>query len=185
MLYPIRDIEIGNVRVEIDAIPDDIPTRELVEEWDVDSEEVLHKVETGLLVHFAVRVTVEIYHMGYLPEEVGTAYLGGCIYQDFEDFRQSPYLQDLVQDAIHRARTTIEEQKKKEEFAILQDIGHTVKALLRPSGHILHVTEGQVKTRGMPAPLDSVFSSWDDLLTAAGQENVVPVNPSNMKNAGA
>lgn len=112
MLAPVRTIEIGDIRVTVDAIPDDIPTNEVIAGTAMDNEKARRQLDRGELVHFAVRVEVErttvflkshSYHH-CRSETLATGYLGGCIYESFQAFADDPYLQDIVQECIRAAK---------------------------------------------------------------------------------
>jgi hypothetical protein len=81
---------------------------EVAPEYDLDLSfdddgRVRDKLDRGLLVAFQARVVV------YLDgREVGADYLGACIYESAEQFREeSGYFADMVRAAIREARQTL------------------------------------------------------------------------------
>jgi len=74
--------------------------------WDEDGE-TRDRLERGLLVSFVAKVTV--YWNG---QEVGSDYLGNCIYESAEDFRdhfggRGSYFSDMVRNAVREARRNL------------------------------------------------------------------------------
>ena len=66
--------------------------------WDEDGD-VARQINAGILGHFQFRVTVSL--NGVM---LGTDYLGGCIYENPEDFRGNGYFRGMVMAAIADAR---------------------------------------------------------------------------------
>ena len=102
-----------NFRVAVTAIED--PDVDL--SWD-ESGEVIEKLNSGELQTFAVCVSVS--HEGKI---VGEAYLGGCIYESPEAFRdnigirkQGPnvgsYFSDMIREACRDARRNFSKRPK-------------------------------------------------------------------------
>lgn len=116
-LRTMREFKTKNFRVVADAIEED----DLDLSFD-DTGEVREGLETGKFIAFVARVRV--YFKG---NEVGTDYLGGCIYKSFEDFmdhkecgkqnreyerkgesgRCGSYFHDMIREACSEARKTI------------------------------------------------------------------------------
>ena len=66
--------------------------------------ELSAKIDRGEYVYFCAKVSAHKYGL-----ELGTAYLGGCIYDSYEQFYEakSDYFEDLVAEAITEAKDTI------------------------------------------------------------------------------
>ncbi len=78
------------------------PEYDLDLSWDEDGS-IRDRLERSLLVAFQTKVAV------YLDgREVGADYLGGCIYESAEQFREEgAYFRDMVRAAIREARRTL------------------------------------------------------------------------------
>ena len=81
---------------------------DMLPDWDETEEEraeTLRKIEDGTWVHFIARV--EARKKGIT---LGTAYLGGCCYDNVQQFvKDSDYYSDMVEEAVNEARTVIAE----------------------------------------------------------------------------
>lgn len=75
-LGTIREFETKNFKVIVDALPED----DLDLSWD-DTGEIREGLESGRYIAFVARARVL-----FRGREVGTDYLGSCIYKSFEDF---------------------------------------------------------------------------------------------------
>jgi hypothetical protein len=104
-LATIREFKTKNFTVIVDA----------VEEFDLDlsfddSGEILKDLESGRLVAFCARVRVF-----FNGSEVGSDYLGNCIYKSYEEFMNhvgsngeyGSYFTDMVRSAISEARKRV------------------------------------------------------------------------------
>lgn len=76
-----------------DLLPDD--TEEQIDE-------LARMIDRGDLVFFCARV--QAFKSGI---ELGTEYLGGCIYDSYDDFKNDPYYDDLVARAIEEAKSNL------------------------------------------------------------------------------
>lgn len=64
-----------------------------------DVDEICQKIDSGEYVWFMVRV--EAYRHGIL---LGTDYLGGCLYNNYQEFLNDVYYEDMVYNAIFDAK---------------------------------------------------------------------------------
>lgn len=95
-----------NFRIEYNVSPED----DLDLSWDVDGS-VRKGIEDGKYVAFIAEVRVVHKPTG---AELGSDYLGGCIYENAQQFRDhiglrgksGSYFLDMVRTAIHEARDT-------------------------------------------------------------------------------
>lgn len=76
-------------------------------DWDFESEagrqEVLRKIDAGILLWFVARVTVS-----KAGVELGSDYLGGCCYESVEQFMElDGYYPGMVNQAMAEARATM------------------------------------------------------------------------------
>lgn len=72
----MREFKTANCRVIVDALPED----DLDLSWDDDGS-IRKGLESGRFIAFGARVRVFVN-----GQELGTDYLGGCVYKDFADF---------------------------------------------------------------------------------------------------
>ena len=118
----IREFKTRNFKVVVDALEE----YDLDLSWDEDGE-TARKLASGEYVAFVARVRVFL-----KGSEIGTDYLGGCIYEslgDFQDHRAcgrqnaeyaargeagrcGSYFHDMIRTAIADARATLAEQRK-------------------------------------------------------------------------
>lgn len=119
-LGTMREFRTKHFRVVADAIEDcDIDLS-----WDDDGS-IRKGLESGKYIAFCARVRVF-----YKGSEVGSDYLGGCIYESFEDFmdhrecgkqnrqwaaegkegRCGSYFKDMISQAISEARATLNDR---------------------------------------------------------------------------
>ena len=68
-----------------------------------DIEDICRKIDNGTYVWFMVRV--EAFKSGIL---LGTDYLGGCLYESYQEFLQDAYYEDMVSTAIADAKQNLE-----------------------------------------------------------------------------
>jgi len=116
-LGTIREFKTRNFKVIVDAIPEDDPDLSFD-----DTGEVARKLDNGTFIAFVARARVFL--QGH---QVGSDYLGGCIYQSlnaFQDHREcgkrnrklerqgksgrcGSYFHDMIQEACAEARNTV------------------------------------------------------------------------------
>lgn len=65
--------------------------------------DICQKIDDGFYQWFMVRV--EAYKNGIL---LGSVYLGGCLYESYEDFLEDGYYGDMVDQAVTEAKTNID-----------------------------------------------------------------------------
>ena len=68
-----------------------------------DVAEICRKIDSGEYVWFMVRV--EAFKNGIL---LGTDYLGGCLYESYQEFLNDAYYEDMVCQAIAEANANLE-----------------------------------------------------------------------------
>lgn len=110
----MREFKTRNFRIIADALPEN----DLDLSWD-DTGEVRQGLESGKFIAFVARVRV-LFH----GQELGTAYLGNCIYESLDAFmdhrecgkqnaeyerkgesgRCGSYFHDMIREACHEAR---------------------------------------------------------------------------------
>lgn len=94
---------VGPFSVRTYAIPEDMHPSEC---FDYDEEELLdltNKINDGSLEWFTARVVARLDGI-----ELGDAYLGGCLYDSFEDFATgNDYHGDMIHKAIDDAKLNL------------------------------------------------------------------------------
>lgn len=81
------------------ALPDEMTAAEVCGE-----EQLADDIEQGRWQLFCAKVTAS-----KCGVELGSDYLGQCIYEDYEDFIECDYFKDMVDSAINEAKSKIEE----------------------------------------------------------------------------
>lgn len=87
--------------LRFDALIEDMPLINAYEMTDSEYQELRHKVyDTCELAYFCACITASKHGV-----ELGTAYLGACLYDDYDSFiADQPY---LIDEAIEEAKQTI------------------------------------------------------------------------------
>ena len=83
--------------------PEDMHPRDSFDDSCHDIEDICRKIDSGAYVWFIARV--EAYRHGVL---LATDYLGGCLYDNYQDFLSDDYYEDMVSNVIAEANQTIE-----------------------------------------------------------------------------
>lgn len=81
--------------IYFENLPEDISLLELLPE---ESEDELKRISDTMEI-FTAKVSAEKAGI-----ELGTDYLGGCIYNDIDDFYKDDYFNDMVNNAINEAK---------------------------------------------------------------------------------
>jgi hypothetical protein len=98
-LGTIYEFKTAQFRVVVDAVEED----SLDLSWD-DSGETQRGLDSGKYIAFCARARVIHDYLG----EIGSDYLGNCIYYSLEDFKtRDGYMPDMVHRAISEARERI------------------------------------------------------------------------------
>jgi hypothetical protein len=75
---------------------------DLFDETEEDMEKLLDDIDRGSLVWFIARVQACKHGI-----ELGSDYLGGCLYKSYDDFLSDHYYQDMQLNAIDEAKKAI------------------------------------------------------------------------------
>jgi hypothetical protein len=98
----IKTEDIKGFRIVLSAEPEDMDPR-LCWFEDQDIEDIRRKIDNGTYLWFVARV--EAYRHGVL---LASDYLGGCLYESFEDFLQEGgYYEDMVHNVTTAAQSTL------------------------------------------------------------------------------
>jgi hypothetical protein len=98
----VKEYKDGNFDVKVGYFPDDVPLDYTFDETCHDIQEMARKIDMGYLDYFVARVQ-------YLYDgiEMGTAYLGGCLYEDANKAIEEGldgYLEDMLDEARGEAQ---------------------------------------------------------------------------------
>jgi hypothetical protein len=114
---------INDVDISINVEPEHIPVQENLivsgdEEFDKKCEdEIIARLDSGdVWAWCIVKVTVAPKTLEYTDELNGFAYLGGCSYENQEEFEQSDYYKDMIDWALEDLNN-----KSKEIYECLKD----------------------------------------------------------------
>ncbi len=94
--------ERGNFTVIVDKTWDDIPLRDCFDDTCYNIEELEDKVNRGVMDWFMVRVRVLVD-----THELGSAYLGGMLYDRAEDCLTDGSVEDLIHEAMEEAKKEV------------------------------------------------------------------------------
>lgn len=102
----IKVLEKDGFDIYFEALPEYTPIDDVLSESE-DIEKAIEKIDSGEWVYF--RAKVSAYKAGI---ELGSDYLGVCIYDSEEDFYiryKDEYFADMVDQAIDEAKSILEE----------------------------------------------------------------------------
>jgi hypothetical protein len=99
--------------VIVDKTYEDIDPRGQFEESDV--EEIIEKINDYTYDWFMLRVRVMVDGL-----EIGSHYLGGCLYENAQDVLTDGTAEDCIAEALHEAKREVYRYKQK--FAELSDM---------------------------------------------------------------
>ena len=101
--------------VIVDKTWEDLPIRDMFDESCHDIAELERKVDNGTYEWFMLRVRVMVDGL-----EMGSFYLGGCMYDRAEDVLTDGTAEDCIGEALHEAKGQV--YKYKQKFAELSDM---------------------------------------------------------------
>ena len=99
--------------VIVDKTYEDIDPRGQFEESDV--EEIIEKINDYTYDWFMLRIRVMVDSL-----EMGSHYLGGCLYKDAREVLTDGTAEDCIAEALHEAKREV--YKYKQKFAELSDM---------------------------------------------------------------
>jgi hypothetical protein len=101
--------------VIVDKTYEDLPIRDMFDDECHDIAELERKVDNGTYEWFMLRVRVMVEEL-----ELGSHYLGGCMYDRAEDVLTDGTAEDCIGEALHEAKRHV--YKYKQKFAELSDM---------------------------------------------------------------
>jgi hypothetical protein len=96
-LENIYTFNTRNFEVRVDALEEYCPDFSFDE-----TGETAQMIERGDWICFAVRASISFKGM-----DIAEDYLGNCIYENIRDFRNDPYLLDMIRNVVCEGRKTI------------------------------------------------------------------------------
>ena len=108
----IAEFERDGFDIVVDKTYEDMPPYDCFESDDID--EISRKIDNGTYDWFMLRVRVMVEGL-----ELGSAYLGGCLYSDAKEVLTDGIAEDLIAGAMIEARPKVYGLKQK--FAELSD----------------------------------------------------------------
>jgi hypothetical protein len=109
----IAEFERDGFTVIVDKTYEDINPRDHFEDDDMD--EIIRKIDNGTYEWFMLRVRVLVEGL-----ELGSAYLGGCLYEDPREVLTDGTAEDFIAEAMKEARPKV--YALKQRFAELSDM---------------------------------------------------------------
>jgi hypothetical protein len=108
----ISEFERDGFDIIVDKTYEDINPRDHFEDDNMD--EIIRKIDNGTYEWFMLRVRVLVEGL-----ELGSAYLGGCLYEDPRDVLTDGIAEDFIAEAMKEARPKV--YALKQRFAELSD----------------------------------------------------------------
>lgn len=94
--------------VIVDKTWEDIALRDCFDDTCYDIREMEEQVNSGVLDWFMLRVRVLVD-----GHELGSAYLGGCLYGDPKNVLTDGTAEDIIEEALHEARREVRRLKER------------------------------------------------------------------------
>ena len=102
MYNTLQEFERDGFQITVEVCPEDMALQDCYDDSCYDIQDMVRKVDYGVLDWFRVRVRVHVAGV-----ELGQAILGGCLYADCADVLCDGVAEDLVQEALDQARATV------------------------------------------------------------------------------
>jgi hypothetical protein len=110
----IAEFERDGFTVIVDKTYEDINPRDSFDDSVTDINEILRKIDNGTYEWFMLRVRVLVEGL-----ELGSAYLGGCLYEDAREVLSDGTAEDFIDEAMKEAKAQVYRLSKK--FAALSE----------------------------------------------------------------
>ena len=95
-------------KVIVDITSEDLHPRDCFDDTVSDIEQICHDIEFGVLDWFMLRVRVMLD-----GHELGSHYLGGCLYENPKDVLTDGTAEDCIAEALHEAKQEVKRLKEK------------------------------------------------------------------------
>jgi hypothetical protein len=110
----LAEFERDDFEVIVDKTWEDISIRDCFDDSCFDIKDMEDKVNSGQLDWFMLRVRVLVEGL-----ELGSSYLGGCLYEDAREVLKDGTAEDLIAQALDEARARVYPLYKR--FAVLNE----------------------------------------------------------------
>jgi hypothetical protein len=111
----LAEYERDGFTVIVDKSYEDLDPRDMFDYTVSDVEEIIKDINRGHLEWFMLRVRVMVDGL-----ELGSHYLGGCLYEDPKEILTDGTAEDCISEALHEAKSQV--YKYKQKFAELSDM---------------------------------------------------------------
>lgn len=111
----IAEFERDGFTIIVDKTYEDIHPNDLFDDSEHDIKQLCEDIECGNLDWFILRVRVLVEGL-----ELGSHYLGGCLYEDARQVLSDGTAEDCIDEALREAKREV--YKYKQKFAELSDM---------------------------------------------------------------
>jgi hypothetical protein len=111
----IAEFERDGFTVIVDKTWEDLSPRQCFDDECHDIAQICRDIDSGNLDWFMLRVRVMVEGL-----ELGSHYLGGCLYKDAREVLTDGTAEDCIGEALHEAKSQV--YKYKQKFAELSDM---------------------------------------------------------------
>jgi hypothetical protein len=111
----IAEFERDGFTVIVDKTWEDLSPRQCFDDECHDIAQICRDIDSGNLDWFMLRVRVMVEGL-----ELGSHYLGGCLYENAQDVLTDGTAEDCIGEALHEAKSQV--YKYKQKFAELSDM---------------------------------------------------------------
>ena len=113
--YHLATYERDGFTVIVDQTWEDLSPRDSFDDECHDIAQICKDIDSGNLDWFMLRVRVMVEGL-----ELGSHYLGGCLYKDAREVLTDGTAEDCIGEALHEAKSQV--YKYKQKFAELSDM---------------------------------------------------------------
>jgi hypothetical protein len=111
----LAEYERDGFTIVVDKSWEDLNPRDSFDDSCIDVEEIIKDIDRGHLEWFFVRVRAMVEGL-----ELGSAYLGGMLYEDPKECLTDGTVEDLIAEALNEAKKDV--YRLKQKFAELSDM---------------------------------------------------------------
>jgi hypothetical protein len=104
----IAEFERDGYDVIVDKTYEDLNPADCFDDTQFDIAEICHNIDSGNLDWFMLRVRVLVEGL-----ELGSAYVGGCLYEDAREVMKDGMAEDLIDQALQEAKQQVYRLSRK------------------------------------------------------------------------
>ena len=104
----IAEFERDGYDVIVDKTYEDLSPADCFDDTQFDIAEICHNIDRGNLDWFMLRVRVLVEGL-----ELGSAYVGGCLYEDAREVMKDGMAEDLIDQALQEAKQQVYRLSRK------------------------------------------------------------------------